>query len=318
MSHIAKTKQQRKNLCCGLRAWDQFWFQPKDLFSLAVARFFIFGLMFVLYFERQLNIETYYYDGGFVPLEHVKTLAQGYFSERLWFYPQTDELVFAVHSIFLVLLLCISLGIGGRVVTGIAFVLHLAILQRNLAINFGVDLYNTHWLLYFTLVKSNEHFSLPSFFRKKNKNPSLLTTDILSLVGFRLLQLQLIISYVYAGIEKLKGGTWWSGIALWQVLANDQLTPYDFSFFKQVPFVVAAVTYLTLIYEIYSPVGFFHPRLKPFFIIGGLLFHFAIAFMIGIYFFGFILAASLIFFIPSDFLRSCLQMKKINRKVKKP
>ncbi|MCB0412750.1 MAG: HTTM domain-containing protein [Bdellovibrionales bacterium] len=286
------------------KKWCEFWFAPQDLLTISMVRFFVFTLMFILYIERQINIETYYFDGGFVPLRHVQDLAFSYFKDRIWYYPASDTWSFYLHLSFLGLLLLIALGVGGRKITWAALLLHVSFLQRNLAINYGVDLYNTFWLFYFSFIQSDQQLSILNKFRKVTP---IVYSDMLTSMGIRLMQIQLVVAYVYAGIEKLKGGTWWSGVALWQVMANQQITPYDFGFLKYFPLVVVGITYMTLIYEIYSPVGFFSSKFRPIFVVGGILFHFVIALTMGIYFFGFILAASLLVFVSPDWFRKVMK-----------
>ncbi len=44
------------------------------------------------------------------------------------------------------------------------------------------------------------------------------------------------------------------GTALWSVMANPQMTTMDFSFLKNIPWVIPVMAYVTILFEIYFPV----------------------------------------------------------------
>src|SRR5213075_1245644 len=95
----------------------------------------------------------------------------------------------------------------------------------------------TFWLLYLCFTRTDEifRFPLPGARAARWIAPGASKTDLFSTVGFRLLQVQLMIIYAYSGLEKLRGVTWWQGDAIWNTLANGQLVGLNLSFIAHVP-----------------------------------------------------------------------------------
>lgn len=305
---IYKIKKVLKYFCF---QWQFFWFAPQKLYTISFIRMILCGLYFVLYIERQVNFESYYSDHGYVAIQQVAQAHLAPYSEKWLFVYPSDSVAYWAHLTYLFVLLLLFLGIGGRKMTWAAFLLHISFMHRNPIINYGVDMYFVFWLLYLSMIQNNRFFSVINLLpRYRGQFAGSSRGDLLSSVGIRFFQLQLVISYVYAGFDKLKGSTWWQGSAAWNALINYQFNPIDWSSLKAVPLLVVVATYGTLIYEIYSPFGFFSPKLRKWWIMMGVIFHLSILFMMGLIFFGLMMAVSVLIFVRSDELRGLFQIIK--------
>lgn len=298
-----------KLLSLSYSKWCEFWFAPRDLYVASFVRMILFTLMFFLYLERQFNIELYFFDSGFVPISQVKDVVSGYLSERVFIHFTTDTLNYYFHLLFLVVLFLMAVGVGGRKIAWVALLLHVSFQQRNIFISYGVDFYSSFWILYFCFIKSDQHFSVLNYFNKKRQKFIEIQSDALSSMGIRLIEVQIMLAYVYTGFEKLKGFSWWKGVALWEVLMNPQLNIYDWGWLKHISILVLAMTYLTIAYEIYAPVGFYNEKTRRYFIAFGVLFHLGIAFIMSLYFFGFLMASSLLIFLKQEEVKKLLSVR---------
>lgn len=292
-----------------LNAWNTFWFKPIDLLPAAVFRIVFSAIIFVMYAFRQINVKEYFTDKSTVPYSGAFELLPEIFRPPFIWFPQSDFAVVSLHAVFLVLIALIGVGFYSRIMSVFALILQVIFLYRNYSVAYGADVMNCYWLFYLCFIDSDrvlsvrQKFRLPSFSLK-------LPDFSLSTVGVRLIQLQLCIIYGYTGLEKLKGGVWWDGSAIWQVMANQQLTTMDFSFLQNFPLLVVFMTYATLIFEIYFPVVVWIKKVRPWWLAIGVFFHIGIAISLGLVFFSGVMIAPYILFISAQTLERRLNLPR--------
>jgi len=280
-----------------VKAWDSFWFAPQSLLNLALMRIVLTGTMLHLYFLRSWNW-SYFTDAWQLPRSlAIETLDEFYRPLWGWFF-WPDSVVPLVHSIFVLLILLLFLGIGGRIVAMAAWVLHMGFVYRNFGILFGADLISGVFLFYLAWTDSCARLSVLNLFKQKEalrKNSDWLTSAMM-----RMMQFQICIIYAYTGFEKLKGTSWWDGTALWSVLANPQMVAMDFSFLRHVPLVIAIGSFSSIIFEIYFPAAMLNRQLKYPWLAIGVLFHLSIGLLMGLMHFSLVMISTYFLFIAPE------------------
>lgn len=290
------------------KLWNDFWFQPNSvqIKTLSAFRLFLGSVLFVFYFIRFLSFDTYYSDDGFLPLSELGKYDLN-FNYYILDYVQmlpSEALFYVLHILFLILLLALSLGLLPRWATLLTFFIHVLFLHRNPLINYGVDYYATYFLFYLSFIQHSQFFSL---------KPKKQTIDIFTSVGFRLLQIQLVVAYAYAGFEKLKGQTWWEGKAVWNSVINPQISTFDFSWMSHIPFIVAVLSFMTIIFEVYAPVAFFSSKARRLWLVLGFGFHIGILLTLNIPFFALVMTAGLLIFVKDEELDQFLSFCKARK-----
>lgn len=273
--------------------WDRFWFAPKSLLGLAFMRIVLCGTLLGTYIVRQFNIE-YYSDQSFVPRSMVLSLFPDGYRPLFTMFFWPDSWALGMHLLLILLLALLTLGIGGRWLMWAAWVIDLAFVQRNYGANFGADIIGTVFLFYMSFTQSCERLSVVNLWKKKS---IFRKSDILSSFFIRMMQIQISIIYAYTGFEKLKGGTWWEGTALWSVLANPQMVSYDFNFVRYFPWAISLIGFVTIIFEIYFPAMMIWKKSRYLWLITGVGFHFGIAAMMGLWPFSFLMISTYFLFI---------------------
>ena len=119
-------------------------------------------------------------------------------------------------------------------------------------------------------------------------------------IAYRFCQIQLCVIYAYSGFDKLKGGEWWQGLALWDVVANSQIARFNMVWAHHFPLTIAVMTYMSLAWEIYFPALVWVPKTRRFMLIFGVLFHIGIGTLMVIPFFGALMIATYIFFLTQS------------------
>lgn len=291
-----------------LKAWDHFWFAPQKLINIALLRIVLVGTMLHLYFLRSWNID-YFTDKSFMPralaLESIDQFMRPSFAWFFW----PDSIAGPVHALYVVLLLLLFLGIGGRVVALAAWVLHMGFLDRNYAAMFGADVIAGVFLFYLAFADSCARLSVLNLFKKSK--PVRLESDFLTSAMMRMMQFQICIIYAYTGFEKLKGMSWWDGTALWSVLANPQMVDHDWTFLRHVPIVIAIGSFVSILFEIYFPAAMLNVKFRKYWLILGVGFHVSIGLLMGLMHFSLVMISTYFLFVSSETLERAVTAVKV-------
>jgi hypothetical protein len=266
-----------------VQSWNRFWFESFDPIRWKLFRIAVCLIGFGFYAIRHVDLLEFYTNRNGFPLEALDDFFKMQWRWSLLREVQSDGIVLALHLLFLALLLVIAAGWGRRWITIPTFILHLLFARLNLAAMYGVDTVMTFFL-----------FSMCFAGTGKPRHP---LDWLFSSVGMRLAQVQVCLIYGFSGLGKLKGVSWWSGEALWGVLANPQLARFDFSWTAHFPVLIALATSATVYWEIYFPLLIWIPQFRPWWLIIGTMLHLAIAVMMNLPFFAAIMMSSYFLFL---------------------
>lgn len=268
-------------------AWCGFWFDSNRPVNVRLFRRCLGALLLGVYLIRSLDLGLFFSNQGVLHEDMLRDIldVRGRFS--LLFLFGGEQALGFLNSLFLVFLAMMALDWMPRLATVGAFLLHISFLHRNPAIAYGVDLVATLFLF------------LSSFASSREKARAGTLEALAGSLAYRLLQIQVCIIYFYSGADKLKGGHWWRGDALWYALTNDQIARWEFSWLAGFPAAIVGITYATLIWELYFPVTVWVPRLRYPTLLMGAAFHAGIALTMRIPFFSAIMVLSYVLFVDT-------------------
>ena len=203
------------------------------------------------------------------------------------------------------------LGVATRVTSTLAFLITISYSQRVPVANFGLDQVLGMLCLYMAIGPSGAALSLDAWFRRKwlarhGLPPA--TAPVLrssARVAMRLMQLHLCAVYFWAGFSKLKGPSWWTGEAMWRVLANAEYQTIDLTWMAWIPWLPFLIAHVTIAWEISFISLVWNPRLRPLMLTIGTLMHFGIGAFLGMWTFGLAMTFGYIAFLPAEYLRLC-------------
>ena len=268
-----------------------------------------------MYILRLFSYDSFFTEQGLLPRESLDSYLPAFLKPSFNFFTNSDGLNHSLYFLLLLMILLMILGLANRAMTFVTFILHLMFLQRNPAIIYGADLVATFWLFYLSFVSHNQFFTIRKYLPFYNIFSK--QGDLFSSMGLRFIQIQLCIIYAYTGMEKLKGDTWWDGSAVWYVMGNDNIVAFDFSFFQHIPWAVAAMTFSTLVFEIYFPIAIWMKSLRPVWMFLGLCLHGLAMVFMGLTFFSPIMLSSYILFLDPDLLSKFFERLRLPPQVLK-
>ena len=105
-------------------------------------------------------------------------------------------------------------------------------------------------------------------------------------VATRLLQVHLCVIYLFGGLAKARGETWWDGTAMWYSVANLEYQSIDMTWIAGWPRVFSALSHFTMFFEIFYVTLVWPRATRPWVLAGAVAIHAGIALFLGMITFG--------------------------------
>lgn len=292
-----------------LNAWHDFWFRPVDPLMIGLIRLLTGWMLLYNLLVWGLDLDAFFSDYGLQPLASIQSLHEGdpVFSFWLW---TGDQWLWPMHYACVAIAALFFLGVASRLTSVLSFLITISYSQRVPIANFGFDQILGFLCLYLSLAPSGASFSLDALIRRSWRRRRGLSLDVApsssARMASRLIQLHLCAIYLWAGLAKLKGPSWWTGEALWRVIANQEYQTTDLTWMAQVPWLPYLIAHVTIAWEVFFIALVWSPRWRPFVLFIGVLMHLGIGAFLGMWTFGLIMAFAYLAFSDAELWRSRL------------
>lgn len=287
--------------------WTRFWFEPSDPLTLCVIRILTAGMLFYNLCIWTLDFDAFFSANGLQPLETVQRLYAGSPVFSFWFYVPEAWLLTA-HFCCLAIVFLFMTGTATRATSILSYLIAISYSQRVPIANFGLDQILGLLCLYLAIGPSGACLSVDRWIRERfagkghRLNQAAGTQEVLKLssatVALRLIQIHLCVIYFWAGFAKLKGDTWFTGEAMWNVIANLEYQTTDLTWLAYVPWMPYLVAHVTVLWELFFCALVWNRTLRPVMLLIGTGMHFGIGAFLGMWTFG--LAMTFCYFAFSD------------------
>ncbi|TWT31881.1 HTTM domain-containing protein [Blastopirellula retiformator] len=282
--------------------WNRFWFTPTDPATLGVIR--ILGGAMIFYTHLVWSIDLVGFMGASGRFSADLTSRMQGQSPFAWSYlPLIDDspaLLWTAHIIALVILAMFMVGFKTRITGVLTFIITMSYVHRAPGALFGLDQVNGMLATYLMLGAAGEAYSVDHWLkRKRNVRMDGPRESTIANISIRLIQIHMCIIYLFAGLSKLGGETWWDGSAMWGAVANSEYQSLDMTWLAAYPILINLLTQISLAWEI-SYTALVWPRLTRPLVIGmAIPLHLGIAVAMGMITFGLaMLIANMAFISP--------------------
>ena len=304
-----------------VNAWDRFWFTPRLPHTLSILRI-VTGLM-LLYSHLVLASDLMSFVGNeaWINNETARRLHDGAFGfsdfgrTYLW-YISNPLILWVHHAIVIAVTACFAAGLLTRFSAPAAWFFQVMYLHRMTGTLFGLDQIVTYAGMYLMLAPSGGWLSVDAWIRSKISAERLRSDrrlgwlfpdagpSVAANVATRLLQIHLCVIYLFGGLAKARGTTWWDGTAMWYSAGNFEYQSFDLAWIARYPRLGSFLSHATLFWEL-SYVAMVWPRLtRPVVLAAAVAIHGGIAIFLGMITFGtMMIAANMIFVRPQFLLR---------------
>jgi hypothetical protein len=171
----------------------------------------------------------------------------------------------------------------------------------------------TMLLVYLCLAPTGACLSVDAWLRRRRASTSPAddtsapTKSWTATLSLRLIQLHLAGLVLVMGLTMLAGETWWSGDAVWWLIAHTESRLVDLTFLSGVPLVINAWTHAIVLFELVFPLLIWNRLARPLLLAAAALVWVPLALVTGLLpFFASLLVASVAFVSPAT-IRSLLK-----------
>jgi uncharacterized membrane protein YphA (DoxX/SURF4 family) len=205
----------------GGAGWNHFWFTPMAPHSLCVIRILTGCMLLYSHAVWALDLDGFLGPHSWVTSSVAREAAADSFVwSHLWFIESTP-LLWIVHVGAMIVFALLMLGLCTRVVSIASWLLAVAYCHRLSGTLFGLDQVTSMLAMYLMIGPSGAAYSLDAWLAKRRNPLAIVAAPSTSAtVAVRLLQLHMCIIYLFSGLGKLQGESWWNGEAVWFSSAN--------------------------------------------------------------------------------------------------
>jgi hypothetical protein len=288
------------------RAWNGFWFTPTDPATLSFIRLLAGGLLLYTHFIWSFDLAGFIGADGYTPVAYLDSTADrewSVWSVFHWIGPTWA--LWTVHILALVVFAMLFLGLFSRVAAVLAYLLAVSYAQRvTPGAFFGLDKTNCMLAMYLMLGPCGARYSLDRLWKMRRGEKAEPAESTSANIAIRLLQVHLCIVYLFSGMAKLEGATWKLGTAMWWSAANYEYQSIDLTWLAGWPMLVAALTHLTVFWELYYCCLVWNRFTRPVVLWIAVMVHGGIALFMGMITFGLaMIIANLAFLKPATVRR---------------
>ena len=290
-----------------LKWWDEFFFKPRPVESIAAFRIFWFSSLLVQALLDFQNINLFYGPHALISLETVRDQFSFPHISFFQYFKSSYEFVYVIFGFYLVSLLFAIIGLYTRESIIVAMICLTSFHQRNIWLLSSSELLVRLVTLLMIFSPCGHIFSIDSIMAsKKNIVPK--KKDWAPWV-LRLIQIQLSVVYLWTVWHKLKGETWFDGTAVYYATRLESMKNFSLPLLLDwIPFIKLS-TWLTLVVELALGTLIWFKEFRIPMIFLGVIFHLSIEYIMSIPFFEINMIFILALFMPPEIVRTFIKTR---------
>lgn len=305
-----------RELCEAVRnRWNDFWFRPEDPATLGLIRIATGSMLFYTHLIWTKDAAAFFGADAWLSQEWASTYYN--YSPFAWTYfwgVSTPSLLSMANVFALVVLGLYTIGLWTRATSILAFIITVSYVHRVPGALFGLDQINGLLALYLMLGPSGAAYSIDQLIRRRhNQLVRSVSPSIRANIAIRLIQVHMCVIYLFAGMGKLAGESWWDGTALWGALANYEYQSIDVTWLAEWPLTINVMTHFTLLWELSYCVLVWHRLTRPIVLLLAIPLHMGIAICMGMITFGLIMLIGNLAFISPALVRTIIDRKNASK-----
>ncbi len=302
-------------------AWNRFWYMPSDPVVLCALRIATGVVSLYLLLTFSPDLRAFFAAGGFLPADAVAAWTREHASPG---FPSIDSFSYlsyvsnpatltVLHVTGLAVLLAFTLGLLTRATSIAALVVVLSYMHRAPMLVSQVEPVVAMMLFYLCLAPCGAYLSIDAWWRRWSSGFSLpqphTATSPWATVATRLMQIHVAGLYVMIALAQLAGGAaspWWSGEAVWAIVARPDMPLVDLTWLAGHPFLIDFLTRFIVCVELAFPLLVWHRSLRPLVLAAAALMWGLLAVFTGLAAFCLMMMVASLAFVPPHWLRTLL------------
>ncbi len=323
-----KRREEARRWLAGYgEAWDQFWFKPQLPYTVCALRVVAGAMLLYSHLVLASDLTSFVGATAWVNNETAQQLHNGTFGFNDWAWSylwliDSPTLIRIHHGLAILVTASFAVGLMTRVTGPLAWFLQLMYLHRLTGALFGLDQIVTYSVMYLMLSPCGSCFSVDArlrerFAERRSQSRFLrwLLPDagpsVAANIATRLLQLHLCVIYLFGGLAKARGQTWWDGTAMWLSVGNYEYQSFDMTWMANYPRLFTAMTHVTVFWEVFYCALIWPRKTRPLMLVGAVFLHGGIAAFLGMITFGTMMIAANMIFVPPEITARVFYRRKV-------
>ncbi|MBP90295.1 MAG: hypothetical protein CMJ64_26920 [Planctomycetaceae bacterium] len=269
-----------------IAAWDRFWYNAAPPHTLAMIRIFAGAMLLYTHTVWSKDLLAFLGPNSWIDNDASRVMHEGSFAWSYLWYVESPALLWTLHIAALVVFAMLTVGLFSRVVSVLAFIITISYCYRLEGALFGLDQVNAMFAMYLMLGPCGAVYSVDRWLARRRAGGTLPPPTIGANVAIRLLQWHMCILYLFAGVSKMRGDTWWDGSAFWFGVVNLEYQSLDITWLGRSPVLLSLVTHVTVFWETFYCVLIWPKLTRPIFLLLAVVVHGGIALCLGMITFG--------------------------------
>jgi uncharacterized membrane protein YphA (DoxX/SURF4 family) len=286
------------------REWSAFWYTPADPTLLGVLRI-LTGLMLVYtHAVWGLALDDFFGPKSWLAPSLVRAIESRQYTYSFWLsVPHTW--MWPAYALSMVVFVCFTLGVWTRITSVLALFTAISYTGRVPAALFGLDQINVMLTLYLAIGPSGRCLSVDQWLarRRSETTAQAPAPSVTANIAQRLIQVHMCVIYLFAGISKLQGPSWWSGEAMWRAFANLEYQSLDMTWLAWHPWLINMMSHVSVVWEVAFCVLIWKPLWRPLMLVIAVVLHVGIGACLGMWTFGLIMLVGCASFLPNEAVR---------------
>ncbi len=280
--------------------WNAFWYTPANPALLGLIRIMTGLMLLYTHAVWGLALRDFFSSTGWLSPALVRRMHENQYHYSFW-YLVPDGWIWLAYALSLVVFAFFTVGLFTRVTSILSLLATISYANRVPAALFGLDQINIMLNLYLAIGPSGAAFSLDRWLaRKRSGSTAQAASSAGANLAIRLIQVHMCVIYLFAGVSKLQGPSWWDGEAMWRAFANLEYQSLDMTWLAWHPWLVNAMSHVSVLWEISFCVLIWQKRWRPLVLAGAIVLHVGIGACLGMWTFGLIMLVGCASFLPDD------------------
>jgi hypothetical protein len=261
-------------------------------------------MMFYTHLVWALDLMSFVGPNSWVNTDLSRQLHAGTYAWSYLWYVESPTLIWVLHIGGLIVFAALTIGLFSRISSILAFIITVSYCHRLQGALFGLDQVNGMLALYLMIGPCGAVYSVDHWLKQRKSGEHRPVPSRSGNIAIRLIQLHMCIMYLFAGVAKMRGETWWDGSAVWFAVANLEYQSMDLTWLVRWPILISVITHATVFWETFYPVLIWPRLTRPIFLLMAVLVHGGIALALGMITFGLAMLIGNIAFIPPDLIEA--------------
>ncbi len=298
------------------RQWNRFWYTPTDVYTLCVMRV-LTGLVALCYhLSYGSDLVRWFGARGLLPRQSVRFItgagidSQWNYGFSIFQWTDSPALLWVLYGGGLVILLMYTCGWWTRISSILSLIVLLSYVHRAPMIASQAEPILTMLVAYLCLAPTGSYLSLDRWQRQRKRHHASLVAETEPLkstaatVSLRLIQVHTAAFYVVAGLTKLAGTAWWSGEAMWFLMAQSESRLVDVTFLREHVYLINAWTHGIVWFDLLFGVFIWNQTARPLLLAISLVVWLSLAMITGLVTFSLLMLIANVSFVSPELVRS--------------